>query len=425
MLSAAQQPGAQPVLSIAELKTLDALFDKKRHLINCNNGQCAKSQVQRNNKDKTVDPPQTKFRCRTCTKIFTAYEMQQVLQRTEMADQIDTLSTQDMDFILPTQNNKEDTMTQIMIELKNQRERLDQHDNMYAEVQRLQQELDAANAHIKSLQETNRRLRQQLSGVDQGPQKETDREFPPLPTATQLPKLTNSQASQWTHPLRTRQKKAPISTETQQRRIAAAARSFQLPSDTHGFQYVYVPSCARQPTGQIRSNLRRFGVDNSRVLDIQYPARQTIGLLVHNDYATILTEKLKAIEIIPVDFDPFDPKNINDPKYQDAPTDQKQQLARDLQSKRAQRSIQFIRAPVKFAVARAFHNYGWISLDVLKAILATKRPHRDDPESAAENYKLNENNDDDDDMSDIILGNKEQGTKRKQADSGSRPSSVC
>ncbi|KAI9250592.1 hypothetical protein BDA99DRAFT_445011, partial [Phascolomyces articulosus] len=272
---------------------------------------------------------------------------------------------------------------------------------MYTELQRLRQELEQANAQIGALEETNRKLRQQITNMEQNKQPEIDHEFPPLMGVTQTTKHTNSQANQWAHPLRNRLKKAPVSPETQQRRIAAAARAFQLPSETHGFQYIYVPSRARQPTGQIRSNLRRFGVDNSRVLDIQYPSRQTIGLLVHNDYVSTLTEKLKSININTINFDPLDPKNINDPKLKDVPTEQKQQLAKELHYKRAQRSIQFIRAPIKFAVARAFHTYGWITLDELKTVLATKKPHRDDPEAAATNYRLNEN--DDDNMSDIII----------------------
>ena len=421
MLSATRTSDERPVLSIMELKNLDTLFDKNRHLINCNNGQCNKSQIRRNDKDKNINPPQTKFRCRTCTKTFTAYEMQQILCKIEEGETLDTPTTQDMNFMFSDANNQGDTMTQIMLELKNQRERLDQHDTMYTELQRLRQELEQANAQIGALEETNRKLRQQITNMEQNKQPEIDHEFPPLMGVTQTTKHTNSQASQWAHPLKNRLKKAPVSPETQQRRIAAAARAFQLPSETHGFQYIYVPSRARQPTGQIRSNLRRFGVDNSRVLDIQYPSRQTIGLLVHNDYVSTLTEKLKSININTINFDPLDPKNINDPKLKDVPTEQKQQLAKELHYKRAQRSIQFIRAPIKFAVARTFHTYGWITLDELKTVLATKKPHRDDPEAAATNYRLNEN--DDDNMSDIIIGNNEQGQKRKQDDSESISSS--
>ncbi|KAI9490831.1 hypothetical protein BDB00DRAFT_734334, partial [Zychaea mexicana] len=161
--------------------------------------------------------------------------------------------------------------------------------------------------------------------------------------------------------------------QRQQRRLAAAARSFQLPSETHGFQYIHVPSRARQPAGQIRANLRRFGIGNSRVLDIQYPARQLVGILVHNDYAPTVKEKLQSINIKTTTFDPLDPKNIHDPKYKDESRDTKAQIALELQYQRALRSLQYIREPVKYAVARAFHDCGWIATEDLKEILAKRR----------------------------------------------------
>lgn len=133
--------------------------------------------------------------------------MQQVLNKIESGDTIATPNTQDMDFMFPVKTSKEDTMAQIMIELKNQRERLDQHDTMYAELQRLQQELATTNTHIKSFEEANRRLHQQLSGLEQNTQLENNHEFLPLPMVTQPSKSTTSLASQWAHPMRNRQKK--------------------------------------------------------------------------------------------------------------------------------------------------------------------------------------------------------------------------
>ena len=50
------------------------------------------------------------------------------------------------------------TMTQILQELQTQRKRLDQHDNMFAEIRRLTEELDLAKKHIETLEETNRNL---------------------------------------------------------------------------------------------------------------------------------------------------------------------------------------------------------------------------------------------------------------------------
>ncbi|KAI7849204.1 hypothetical protein BDC45DRAFT_561021 [Circinella umbellata] len=50
------------------------------------------------------------------------------------------------------------TMTQILQELQTQCKRLDQHDNMFAEIQRLTEELDLAKKHIETLEETNHNL---------------------------------------------------------------------------------------------------------------------------------------------------------------------------------------------------------------------------------------------------------------------------
>ncbi|KAI7851203.1 hypothetical protein BDC45DRAFT_424584, partial [Circinella umbellata] len=336
--------------------------------------------LYRYNKNKNINPPQPTFRCRTCTKTYSAVEMKKLLEQLLQTQHTrNDTDSPEMDGIFDSQPMLgEPTMTQILQELQTQRKRLDQHDNMFAEIQRLTEELDLAKKHIETLEETNRNLRLQLSHGQSNSQKEDNLDFPPLSPNNTKYVPPNSQDSKWAQPLRHHQQKPTPSATTQQRRLTAAARTFQLPSESHGFKYIYVPSRARQPTGQIRANLRRFGIDNGRILDIQYPARQTVSLLVHNDYADLLIEKLKIMDIHPINFDPFDPKNINDPKYESTSNENKQQLAKELHHKRAERSLQFIRAPVKYAVARAFHTYGWVSLEELKSILASRIPHRDD-----------------------------------------------
>ncbi|KAI7850936.1 hypothetical protein BDC45DRAFT_415964, partial [Circinella umbellata] len=149
----------------------------------------------------------------------------------------------------------------------------------------LRDKLITAHKRITDLEEINRKLKQQLHDQQlQGKLNDTqDLDFPPLTTQTFSPPQ-NSTASKWAKPLRPPTTQKLISPEIKQRRIAAAARVFQRPSATHGFKYLYFPSKARMPVGQMRAALRQFGVDNSRVLDIQYPARQTIGFLVHNDF---------------------------------------------------------------------------------------------------------------------------------------------
>ena len=158
------------------------------------------------------------------------------------------------------------------------------------------------------MEAVEQRLLQQLEEKEQQ-QKLLDEEFPPLRPETQTANIQNSMASSWAHSISNKQPKA--TPEIQRRRLEAAARVFQRPTETHGFQYVYLPSRARIPIGKMRGTLRRFGIDNSKILDIQYPARQIIGLLVHNDFTQILTEQLAERNIYPVNFDLLDHKNIH------------------------------------------------------------------------------------------------------------------
>ncbi|KAF7720986.1 hypothetical protein EC973_005648 [Apophysomyces ossiformis] len=74
------------------------------------------------------------------------------------------------------------------------RERLNRHDAMYAEIQRLQKELDTAKSQIVELEEANRRLRQQLAQPQQTRTLEDD-DFPSLSTHTQQVPTTNTTAS--------------------------------------------------------------------------------------------------------------------------------------------------------------------------------------------------------------------------------------
>ncbi|EPB89082.1 hypothetical protein HMPREF1544_04073 [Mucor circinelloides 1006PhL] len=59
-------------------------------------------------------------------------------------------------------------------------------------------------------------------------------------------------------------------------------------------------------------------MNNSRILDIRYPKNNTIGLLVHNDYASAAIidgkSKLPSSKLIPV-FDPCATTLLRDPKY--------------------------------------------------------------------------------------------------------------
>lgn len=64
----------------------------------------------------------------------------------------------------------------------------------------------------------------------------------------------------------------------------------------------------------MRDILRHLGIDNNRILDIQYPAHKTIGFLIHNNFANTSLEQLAKVNIQPIELNPLDPANLHDKK---------------------------------------------------------------------------------------------------------------
>ncbi|KAI7848675.1 hypothetical protein BDC45DRAFT_415132, partial [Circinella umbellata] len=80
--------------------------------------------------------------------------------------------------------------------------------------------------------------------------------------------------------------------------------------------YVHIPCQQRTIRQETCKLLRHLNINTSRILDISFPGRNIIGLLVHHHY---LPEIIFIMQIakIPVlkDFDPTHPDNLKDPKY--------------------------------------------------------------------------------------------------------------
>ncbi|KAG1454594.1 hypothetical protein G6F57_015473 [Rhizopus arrhizus] len=145
-------------------------------------------------------------------------------------------------------------------------------------------------------------------------------DFPTLP-------VSEYQSASW-HQSQKVLSLAQIVSKNQEKREATAARFFQAPSTTQGFQYLYLPTKARIPLGKLRTTFKKLGVNNGRLLDLHYPDRNIVAVLVHNDYAPELTELL------------------------------------------SKKALVHIRGPAKFAVARFFAHKSWITKTQLE-VLAT------------------------------------------------------
>ncbi|ORZ07470.1 hypothetical protein BCR42DRAFT_311607, partial [Absidia repens] len=85
--------------------------------------------------------------------------------------------------------------------------------------------------------------------------------------------------------------------------------------------------------------------------------------LIHNDFEQEFLHQLSTFGIIPIeDFDPLDPKHIQNPDFNDDSTSQfeKEQFAFKTVNQRMTRTLQFIRTPVRYAVSEYFMQEGWI-----------------------------------------------------------------
>jgi cell division septum initiation protein DivIVA len=179
------------------------------------------------------------------------------------------------------------------------------------------------------------------------------------------------------------------------RRIAAAARAFQPNTGPQGYEFVYIQRHRRMDRSDIRRRLRHIGLDTSRIMDITFPSRNTLGLLIHIQYKTDMYALLSASKITPLDaFDPLDPKHIADPKHDALSTSDRVILAAQLHRERLVRGLKFMRPHVAPAVARSYAAIGWIEDSDIPT-----PPVRDRDHPAAAFQSLDSESDKDEDMS--------------------------
>ncbi|KAI8053649.1 uncharacterized protein B0P05DRAFT_561422 [Gilbertella persicaria] len=141
----------------------------------------------------------------------------------------------------------------------------------------------------------------------------------------------------------------------------AAARIFLISSpaaagtcvDRPLYEYVYLPDKYRDRLSAFRHKLRLIGLDNSRVLDVHYPARNVYSL-------PVLT-----------DFDPFSGTNVKDPAFVSLDADALSAKARELQQARLVRALGYIREQVRRQVAYDFVCQGWLTKEQAGSVVGS------------------------------------------------------
>lgn len=176
-------------------------------------------------------------------------------------------------------------------------------------------------------------------------------------------------------------------------------RNFTKLSENPGFTYLYLPTRARMPFKDMRKSLRDLSFNSGSIVDIHYPAKNVVALLIHNDYQSTATKILQQNDLVPItNFDPLNPDNLADPQFKDASHEERTTQLRTIVDNQIQRTIEFLRPPVKLAVARDFQRKGLITDTYLNDLINLHRSNQSSTKPGRDNFKPLDHNHDSEDL---------------------------
>ncbi|KAF7720578.1 hypothetical protein EC973_007333, partial [Apophysomyces ossiformis] len=119
-------------------------------------------------------------------------------------------------------------------------------------------------------------------------------------------------------------KKKPISINTVQKILSVSTG----PST---YNFVYLPCRHHVKHSDVCRLLGSLKIIQSKILDVQFPARSVVALLVHQAYYQELVDSLTKAGVKPLDdFNPTSPIVIGDPKYATLSSQDKSHMAKNL-----------------------------------------------------------------------------------------------
>jgi hypothetical protein len=255
--------------------------------------------------------------------------------------------------------------------------RSSQMDELLAKLDTLSKENEAQRKYIAELEARLSATADSLSGPDTLRETAAPHASAPQSVPAAQP---NATANTWTKVVKRNQRKqVTLSPELLARRQAAAARVFQPVSGPQGFEYLYFPRGRKASPTELRKKLRLLGVDTRRVLDICFPARSVVGILVHIQFKDELISCLGKAKIGLIEnFDPLAPANLGDPKFANEPEETRAREMMGIHARHCEDALDFLRYPVAVAVARQFLALGWVTDEAVSEILSNKKdaPHR-------------------------------------------------
>ncbi|KAG0813293.1 hypothetical protein G6F18_013322 [Rhizopus arrhizus] len=124
---------------------------------------------------------------------------------------------------------------------------------------------------------------------------------------------------------------------------------------------------------EARRRLSRLGVDSWRILDVCYPAHSVVGLLVHLQYKPALLSLLEKAKIPTLDtFDPLDPANLADPKFDSVSDEERSHAISLINDDRSRKALERLRYPVAVSVSRYLLAQALVSDETVSEVLSVK-----------------------------------------------------
>jgi hypothetical protein len=118
--------------------------------------------------------------------------------------------------------------------------------------------------------------------------------------------------------------------------LERAHRAFSEPSTTpSSYEFIHIPCNRRISKYDARALLTQIGVQQSCVIDIQFPARNTVSFFVHSEFATKFRELIAKHNFKEKEqFNFFDETIIANPAFASLGQAEKKKLAKEIYTKR-------------------------------------------------------------------------------------------
>ena len=128
-------------------------------------------------------------------------------------------------------------------------------------------------------------------------------------------------------------------------------------NECKGYSFVYLKNQRRTKHSEVRRRLRLLGVPQARIIDIQFPGKGVVGLLIHSSFEKELLALLEKAEITTLkEYNPTAASVINDPNLTDLPDTEKAIHAKEVYQKRMLRMcLHLPQAHLGFSILRFFN----------------------------------------------------------------------